>query len=668
MLACIFMNSEDKAIFRRATTECQVQKELLDLKIKEMTEKLEILKGRRGQNTVHEPSNDDDQERNIQEHHIQENGSFEKVPEIMVKHVPNDKTGILQKISPKTVTVNHTTVTVNHTSSIPSKFVKSQVAKKVVQHSSTANKHASFENFKSNSTTQIQDSKNTVDPTNHELFLNSGFKDFPVHNLPEMDQSEHNLFEKVQSFIDSGFKKLDLLTIPEVRDILDQANIFGKHELQEKVVEIPSAPPSPVYEWPEVTEESWKHRDEDVKTPGFPKINLEQPSESKTRRILEPKLDSSPSKPHELKIESSETMKSPEIPFLSNLYTKILPPNGKLSLSTSQNCPFELNSNYADSNTLKKIKPLLNSIRRDHFLLNLSPFGPNNQLRGFRDTLILAIYLNRTIVLPPFFKHRTDGSVLLNGYNYQEPQQKLDAVEIAKLVPVVTLDQFSKVCGGVDNSQVSTYKGRIDETAGIDELFLARRDSITDEIKSGKFETFERITKLKVINPMMNGVLGKTTVNEYFYKHEKNAKKRNPQVYVEMTSTNVQKAYGNGTDSVDGKCAIWMQPYRNMLFSNHLLGWVYKFGIHIDIENSLTNFDTGNSNGDRNPNDLLSMQGELSARMMQATCRAKSVRTAAKEFLKMVFGIDDIKQSITFSNANFSDNFVSLHWRYSAFL
>ena len=43
----------------------------------------------------------------------------------------------------------------------------------------------------------------------------------------------------------------------------------------------------------------------------------------------------------------------------------------------------------------------------EKFLLGIFPYGPNNQLRGFRDTITLAIKLNRTVVLPKFFMHRT---------------------------------------------------------------------------------------------------------------------------------------------------------------------------------------------------------------------------------------------------------------------
>ena len=71
-------------------------------------------------------------------------------------------------------------------------------------------------------------------------------------------------------------------------------------------------------------------------------------------------------------------------------------------------CPFDLSKTY--NQDFSEIEPLLGSIRKDKFLINCSPFGPNNQLRGFRDTVLMAIYLNRTIVFPPFFKHSTDPS------------------------------------------------------------------------------------------------------------------------------------------------------------------------------------------------------------------------------------------------------------------
>ena len=69
-------------------------------------------------------------------------------------------------------------------------------------------------------------------------------------------------------------------------------------------------------------------------------------------------------------------------------------PESVITEQQQLNCPFDL----PNIPNLNSITPELN-LRKTHFLLNLSPFGPNNQFRGFRDTIMLAIFLNRTIVL-----------------------------------------------------------------------------------------------------------------------------------------------------------------------------------------------------------------------------------------------------------------------------
>ena len=52
-------------------------------------------------------------------------------------------------------------------------------------------------------------------------------------------------------------------------------------------------------------------------------------------------------------------------------------------------CPLDLLDGYTDSEIYQKsqnIQPTYN-LNRDQFLINLSPFGPNNQFRGFRSEL-----------------------------------------------------------------------------------------------------------------------------------------------------------------------------------------------------------------------------------------------------------------------------------------
>ena len=56
----------------------------------------------------------------------------------------------------------------------------------------------------------------------------------------------------------------------------------------------------------------------------------------------------------------------------------------------------------------RKPVPLIN-LRKDYFIVATLPNGPNNQLISFRETMYLAIMLNRTLVLPGFRKHATEG-------------------------------------------------------------------------------------------------------------------------------------------------------------------------------------------------------------------------------------------------------------------
>ena len=57
--------------------------------------------------------------------------------------------------------------------------------------------------------------------------------------------------------------------------------------------------------------------------------------------------------------------------------------------------------------SVKNIKPRIN-LRRNKYLFPILSNGPNNQLMGLRESIYIAIMLNRTLVMPFFRKHRTD--------------------------------------------------------------------------------------------------------------------------------------------------------------------------------------------------------------------------------------------------------------------
>ena len=135
---------------------------------------------------------------------------------------------------------------------------------------------------------------------------------------------------------------------------------------------------------------------------------------------------------------------------------------------------------------LSKIEPEI-KLRSTHFLINVSPFGPNNQFRGFRDSILLAIYLNRTIVLPPWFKHGTDPSYdkFFDHKNIQNSTERLDIFSLAKFVSIITFEEFSDKCQD-----------------GLGSIFFAR-----DPCPGGTYrqlQIYEKISKINILHGLTN--------------------------------------------------------------------------------------------------------------------------------------------------------------------
>jgi len=115
-------------------------------------------------------------------------------------------------------------------------------------------------------------------------------------------------------------------------------------------------------------------------------------------------------------------------------------------------CPF----NHPNQNKIfkpKKESERYLQVRKDKFLMSASPFGPNNQIRGFRDNIILAYYLDRTVVLPDFCKHPTDPSYVSDSSsnvesfpftkNIQHANEKFDIYALSKFINVITMAELA---------------------------------------------------------------------------------------------------------------------------------------------------------------------------------------------------------------------------------
>lgn len=70
---------------------------------------------------------------------------------------------------------------------------------------------------------------------------------------------------------------------------------------------------------------------------------------------------------------------------------------------SSSTCPAVQAPSRFSQSSIPKYK-----LRSSHLISSILSWGPNNQLRGLMETIVLSIKLNRTLVLPPFYKHLMD--------------------------------------------------------------------------------------------------------------------------------------------------------------------------------------------------------------------------------------------------------------------
>nr|XP_026691833.1 uncharacterized protein LOC100187397 isoform X2 [Ciona intestinalis] len=96
-----------------------------------------------------------------------------------------------------------------------------------------------------------------------------------------------------------------------------------------------------------------------------------------------------------------------------------------------------------DYNDISSIQPRI-KLNPNKFLLPSLVWGPNNQLLGFLDSIVVAIKLNRTLVIPLFFKHSSDGGMnsLTSALN------RIDILYLAHAISIIDLDRFKKITGG----------------------------------------------------------------------------------------------------------------------------------------------------------------------------------------------------------------------------
>jgi len=93
------------------------------------------------------------------------------------------------------------------------------------------------------------------------------------------------------------------------------------------------------------------------------------------------------------------------------------------------------------------IKPRF-KLRKNKFLFPLLYNGPNNQMLGFQQSMTMAVLLNRTLILPNFYKHQFGTSELKTIIKAEE---KLNIDKIRELISVEPIENGIKMCDSTIN-------------------------------------------------------------------------------------------------------------------------------------------------------------------------------------------------------------------------
>lgn len=121
-----------------------------------------------------------------------------------------------------------------------------------------------------------------------------------------------------------------------------------------------------------------------------------------------------------------------------------------------------------DWEAIKKAgKPLI-YLDSSRFLYPVLVNGPNNQLIGLRDSLYLAVRLNRTLILPQFFKHKTDSS---SSSDRQLPaSQRIEVATLARFISILPFSEIQNNCfHGFDSLFFNSYKSSKSSLAKVEE-------------------------------------------------------------------------------------------------------------------------------------------------------------------------------------------------------
>ncbi|CBY38889.1 unnamed protein product [Oikopleura dioica] len=240
--------------------------------------------------------------------------------------------------------------------------------------------------------------------------------------------------------------------------------------------------------------------------------------------------------------------------------------------------------------------------RPDKFLTSVLMNGPNNQLLGLRETMFIAIKLNRSYIMPKFFKHDRADPTAVNAYVEEvEPTYRVSLLKMRRLMNVKPLESVPEIC---ENGEFSAFyqlarKGGTQNQARLVKT-CAGIDCKVDDVDCEVWEEGVCLTNVQL--------------------------PKFPKGLADMKLTRLAQD-GNNTlmqtlYDTDHSCTIMAYPYMDINFARNLF--------HPKIADE---------------------DKELMADILKATGPPMHVEEVVQNFIKTAIGGDG--------------NYVSMHWRYN---
>lgn len=204
---------------------------------------------------------------------------------------------------------------------------------------------------------------------------------------------------------------------------------------------------------------------------------------------------------------------------------------------STPSCPsINQRNSDADVEPLYKLNPKL-------FITPIYIWGPSSQLQGLRESIGVAIRLNRTLLLPPFLTHNSDP---IGGDKAVPVDVRLDIPELRKLISIGFTDDLT--CRQSD--VVFSARG----------IYQKPADSFPMQERVKRISAFEKATQMEVLrkdDSESNEILENPFLSNSM-PSQKSPKLSGAGMQFSYRSDSLQSEY-NSTET----CATWLFPFNN---------------------------------------------------------------------------------------------------------